>query len=400
MEVPSHPITERRKIGVSLTGHSEMMDRTFRAVAETATDAIVSADSHGNITYINRGGERLFGWTAAELTGRPLTVLVPERFRLSSRRGLLRHANPGSGQRASSTVELLGLRKDGNEFPVELSLARWDEPDGTFFTAIIRDITDRKQRDAELREINAQLQAANNELQAFSYSVSHDLRAPLRRIEGFAEILAQDYPTALDERGRDCLERIRAASQRMTEQIDAMLMLSRVTGEEMRREVVDITALARSVAKDLQRTQPNRDVEFEVEPGLVAVGDGSLVRLVLENLIGNSWKFTGKTVKPRIEVGVSDSGDRTGFFVRDNGAGFDMRYADKLFGAFQRLHTEEEFPGTGIGLPTVQRIVRRHGGNVWAEAEVDGGATFYFTLTSDAPADTQNERALHFAADG
>ena len=225
------------------------------------------------------------------------------------------------------------------------------------------------------------------------------MRAPLRRIDGFAEILAQDYTAVLGERGRDCLDRIRAASQRMTEQIDAMLMLSRVTREQIRREVVDITALARSVATEFQRAQPDRDVEFDVEPGLVAVGDGSLVRLVLENLIGNSWKFTGKVERPRIEVGVIDSGERGSFFVRDNGAGFDMRYADKLFGAFQRLHTDEEFPGTGIGLPTVQRIIRRHGGKVWAEAEVDGGATFYFTLSPDTPAPLSG-RALQFAAGG
>lgn len=374
------------------------MDRTFRAVAETVTDAIVSADSHGNITYINRGGERLFGWSAAELAGRALTVLMPERFRVSHRRGLLRYANTDNAQPTGSTVELLGLRKDGREFPVELSLARWDDPDGVFFTAIIRDISDRKRKDEELREMNAQLQATNKELQAFSYSVSHDLRAPLRRIDGFAEILSQDYAGALDERGRDCLERIRAASHRMAEQIDAMLMLSRVSREDMRREVVDITALARSVATELQRSQPDRIVDFEVEPGLVAVGDASLVRMVLENLIGNSWKFTGKAAKPRIEVGVSDASRRGGFYVRDNGAGFDMRYADKLFGAFQRLHSMDEFPGTGIGLPTVQRIVRRHGGEVWAEAEVDGGATFYFTLCPDTPADAPTGRSLQFAA--
>src|SRR5437762_3409732 len=365
------------------------MDRTFRAVAETVTDAVISTDSRGLITYVNKGGERLFGWQLAELSGEPLTVLIPERFRERHSRTLLRYGT-AENARALANVELVAMHKDRREFPVELSLARWDDPAGVLFTAIIRDISERKRRDEELRAINAQLELTNQELETFSYSVSHDLRAPVRSIDGFSAILEQDYSDKLDERGRDCLHRVRAAAQRMFTLIDSLLILSRVTREEMRQDVVDLSAIARSIAADLHRTQPQRSVEFIIPPGLIAVGDGSLVRVALENLLGNAWKFTSRQPVPQIEFGAVAQAGANVFFVRDNGAGFDMMYADKLFGAFQRLHTTDEFPGTGIGLPTVQRIVRRHGGRIWAEGKPEGGATFYFTLaptvdTSAAP---------------
>jgi PAS domain S-box-containing protein len=357
------------------------VDRTFQAVAEIVTDAVVSADSRGFIIYINKGGERLFGWDAAELVGRPITVLLPERFHDGTRRGLSRYIAIEPAEAFGNVFELIALHRDGHEFPIELSLARWDDPPGRFFTAIIRDITERRRRDEELRAINAQLELTNQELETFSYSVSHDLRAPVRAIDGFSAILEEDYGDRLDERGRDCLSRVRAAAQRMYTIIDALLILSRVTREEMRHDVIDLSALARSVATELQRSDPGRNVEFIITPGIIGVGDGSLVRVALENLIGNAWKFTSRKEKARIEFGAMERQGTTVYFVRDNGAGFDMAYVDKLFGAFQRLHTTEEFPGTGIGLPTVQRIVRRHGGIVSAEAEIDRGAMFCFTLT-------------------
>ena len=355
------------------------MDSTFRAVAETVADAVISADSQGLITYVNKGGERLFGWEADQLSGRPLTVLMPERFREENRR-LLKAASSETPFGSRHVLELIALRKDGREFPVELSVARWDDAAGRFFTAIIRDITERRRRDEELRAINAQLELTNQELETFSYSVSHDLRAPVRSVDGFSAILEQDYGDRLDDRGKDCLARVRAAAQRMYTLIDALLMLSRVTQEEMRRDVVDLSALARSAATELQRTQPDRLVEFVIPPGIIAVGDGSLIRVMLENLLGNAWKFTSKQATARIEFGAKEQAAQAVYFVRDNGAGFDRAYADKLFGAFQRLHTVDEFPGTGIGLPTVQRIVRRHGGTVWAEASPAAGATFYFPV--------------------
>jgi PAS domain S-box-containing protein len=373
------------------------IDRTFQAVAEIVTDAVVSADSRGSIIYVNKGGERLFGWDGQQLAGRPVTVLLPDRFHDSARRGLSRYITIEPAEAFGNVLELIALHKDGHEFPIELSLARWDDGAGRYFTAIVRDVTERKRRDEELRAINAQLEVTNQELETFSYSVSHDLRAPIRAIDGFSAILEQDYAEKLDSRGRDCLNRVRAAAQRMYTLIDALLTLSRVTREEMRRDVIDLSALARSVATELQRTHPDRKVDFVIAPGIIGVGDGSLVRVALENLIGNSWKFTSRLAKARIEFGAVDSNGATVYYVRDNGAGFDMAYVDRLFSAFHRLHTAEEFPGTGIGLPTVQRIVRRHGGTVWAEAEINEGATFWFTL---APPMTSETAPLHYAMRG
>jgi PAS domain S-box-containing protein len=372
------------------------MDSTFRAVAETVTDAVVSADSQGLITYINKGGEQLFGWDASQLAGRPLAVLMPERYRDENRR-LLRAASTELAIGSQNVLELVALHKNGREFPVELSLARWDDPTGRFYTAIIRDITERRRRDEELRAINAQLELTNQELETFSYSVSHDLRAPVRSIDGFSAILEQDYSDRLDDRGRDCLARVRAAAQRMYTLIDALLLLSRVTREEMRRDVVDLSAVARSVATELHRTQPDRNVEFIIPSGIIAIGDGSLIRVMFENLLGNAWKFTSRQPTARIEFGATSQDGISVYCVRDNGAGFDMAYGDKLFGAFQRLHTNEEFPGTGIGLATVHRIVRRHGGTVRAEGAVGKGAAIYFTL---APAVRRGAETLQFAARG
>jgi light-regulated signal transduction histidine kinase (bacteriophytochrome) len=224
---------------------------------------------------------------------------------------------------------------------------------------------------------------ANRELEAFSYSVSHDLRAPLRHIDGFARALAEDYADRLDGTGLNFLSRIRAGAQRMGTLIDDLLSLSRVTRTQLTRTDVDLTSLAREVSARLQEEDPNRPVDWRIAPAVRVRGDAQLLRIAVENLLGNAWKFTSKRADAVIEFSVAPTsfpdGART-YVVRDNGAGFDMAHAQKLFGAFQRLHGVAEFPGTGIGLATVQRIVRRHGGNVWAEGSVGEGATFFFTL--------------------
>jgi len=254
-----------------------------------------------------------------------------------------------------------------------------------------REIVEREQAKEETRILNqeleqrvrqrtAELEQANKELEAFSYSVSHDLRGPLRSIEGFSQILLEDHAQGLDEEARGYLGRVRASSRRMALLIDDLLDLSRVTRTEMRREAVDLSALAQGIAAELRKTQPERKAEFAIEGGVVANGDARLLRLVLENLLGNAWKFTKKEPEARIEFGSILRGGDWIYYVRDNGVGFDFRYADKLFEAFQRLHDPEEFEGTGIGLATVQRIVHRHGGTVWAEGRRGGGATFYFSL--------------------
>lgn len=231
-----------------------------------------------------------------------------------------------------------------------------------------------------VEERTAQLAAANKELEAFSYSVSHDLRAPLRSIDGFSLALLEDYAPRLDEEGKDHLERIRAATQRMGMLIDDLLNLSRMTRAEIRKELVNLSTLAHSVAGGLQEAQPERRIEFRIEEHLEARADPRLLRVVLENLLGNACKFTSKRTSACVEFGKTHCNGNSAYFVRDNGAGFDPAYANRLFGAFQRLHGTTEFPGTGIGLATVQRIIHRHGGKIWAEGAVEKGATFYFTL--------------------
>lgn len=252
---------------------------------------------------------------------------------------------------------------------------------------IFNDITERKRSEEKVRILHEQLatrardlEEANRELEAFSYSVSHDLRAPLRSIDGFSRILTEDYYDQLDEEGRENLRTICAASQRMGQLIDDLLQLARITRDEIHRAPVDLSSLACEVMEDLKKGEPERRVEWVVEPNMMAEGDARLLRIVLVNLLGNAWKFTGRQSIARIQFERLAVDGETVYFIRDNGVGFDMTYANKLFNPFKRLHTTREFPGTGVGLATVQRIIRRHGGSVWAESQEGHGATFYFTL--------------------
>ncbi|WP_166647100.1 sensor histidine kinase [Prosthecobacter fusiformis] len=254
-----------------------------------------------------------------------------------------------------------------------------------------RDVTELKKTQEEIRELNStlqeratQLDASNQELEAFSYSVSHDLRAPLRGISGFTQALEEHAGKSLDETGRSYLARVRRAAERMGFLIDDLLKLSRLTRAEMKLETVDLSPMAESILTQLSQNEPQRQVQWKVTPGILVNADAALMRVLLENLLENAWKFTSKNPAALIEVGILETdGSAMGGYVRDNGVGFDMRYASKLFGAFQRLHSMIEFPGTGIGLATVQRVVRRHGGRVWADAELNVGSTFYFEVGND-----------------
>jgi light-regulated signal transduction histidine kinase (bacteriophytochrome) len=272
------------------------------------------------------------------------------------------------------TYEIRLLKKDGSTIYALISNAVIEYNGRVATLMTIADVTDTKAR--------KELEQANKELEAFSYSVSHDLRAPLRSIDGFSQALLEDYEDKLEAEGKDYLRRVRAASQRMSQLIDDMLNLSRITRAEMRSENVNLSALAEAIAAEIQEAQPERQVEFVIGKDISAQGDPHLLRVVLENLLSNAWRFTSKHPRARIEFGATQQEGKPVYFMRDDGAGFDMAYVDKLFVPFQRLHTETEFPGTGIGMATVQRIIRRHGGSIWAKGEVEKGATFYFTLQS------------------
>ncbi len=290
----------------------------------------------------------------------------------------------------------------GREFHAAISAVMKKDVFGEiYFDGILEDISVRKENENKIQQLNSRLQAhskeletINRELEAFSYSVSHDLRAPLRSMDGFSRTLLNEYADRLDDKGRDRLNRIRAAAQRMAALIDDLLKLSRVSRTELKREEVDLTQLAHEVFNTLRQEDPLRTVHFWVKPGLVAYGDVRLLGVVMDNLLSNAWKFTAHCKAASIEVGGNvQGGEKFIYSVRDNGVGFDMAYADKLFGAFQRLHDANEFPGTGIGLATAQRVIHKHGGRIWAESAVDQGAAFYFTLDGKESYEQQNNPA-------
>jgi len=362
-------------------------EERFRLMIESVKDyAIILLDPEGRITSWNAGAERIKGYRAEEILGKPFEVFyTPEAIAAGRPQAELRQAL------AEGRFEEEGwrVRKDGSRFWANVIITPLYTEEGALlgFVKVTRDISERRRAEEQLQALNADLlqrtaalEASNKELEDFSYSVAHDLRSPLRSLDGFSRYLLEHTIAHLNAQEQDYLQRMRAAAQRMARLIDDLLNLARIGRTAMRMEPVNMSDLAAEILARLHRRDPQRRVVTEIAPDLLVQGDHSLLRIALEHLLDNAWKFTSTREEARITLGMLRLDDTAVYFVRDNGVGFDMAYSDKLFTPFQRLHAEEEFPGTGIGLALAQRIIQRHGGRIWAEAEVGHGATFYFTL--------------------
>ena len=354
-------------------------DPVFAGLLEAAPDAMVCVDSGGRILLVNAQAERLFGYPREELAGHPVEILVSDAIRAGHRAlrtGYMAHPRHRPLEKGT---DLSGRRRDGSTFPAEIALAAIDTEEGTLVTAAVRDVTRQRQARQELEQ-------ANRDLASFAYSMAHDLRTPLRSLAGFSAALLEDCAAGLGEAGRDYAGRIEAASEQMARILDDLSQLSRISRAKIALRPVDLGAEVASIAGTLQREDPGRRVRFTIQQPAWVLADRILVRTVLQNLLDNAWKFTSGRDDTLIEFGTTTAGDdRVCCYVRDNGAGFDPAYVDKLFKPFQRLHPAHEFPGTGIGLASVRKIVERHGGHARAEGVVGGGATFSFTLRAAEP---------------
>ncbi len=347
-------------------------------VADNSDDAIYSRDLNGKIISWNRGAEKIYGYKKEEALHQSTSVLVPKK-KMKEYYALQKKAL--AGERIHKLITSR-LKKDGSGITVSLSTSTVKDMRGnvTGLSSIVRDITEEIKNQKLLAQRANNLEELNRELASFSYSVSHDLRSPLRGIDGFSKALMEDYYEKLDDKAKDYLQRIRKASQKMGDLIDDMLLLSRVTRNEMIFKQVDLSAIAGNISSGFldEAGNKNRTIELKMQPNIFVYGDEKLLRILMFNLLENAMKFSQKKHHTLIEFGYRYMDKKKVLFVRDNGAGFDMRYVDKIFHPFQRLHLEKEFQGTGIGLATARRIIERHKGRIWAEGEIGKGAVFYF----------------------
>jgi PAS domain S-box-containing protein len=379
IRIYSYDITDRKKTEETLQESEEK----YRRIVENTTNVIMVTQPDGIISYLSPSCKETIGYLPEELIGTNPMIFHPddaEKVQQTLSRAL-------KGEKGSNfEYRILTKTKDVKWISHSWSPIIIDNNIQSIIS-VIADITERKKTENKIKKLNdnlmrrsMELAAANKELEAFSYSVSHDLRAPLRSIDGFSQALLEDYTDVLDEQANEYLQRVRKASQRMGELIDDLLKLSRLTRTEMTIDKVDLHKTATTIIETFKKEEPTRKIDFIAHDKLTVDGDVNLLHILLENLLSNAWKFTKRCKRARIEFGKTGQGKETVFFIRDNGAGFDMKYANKLFIPFQRLHDEGEYPGTGIGLGIVSRIIHRHGGRIWAEGEENKGATFYFTL--------------------
>jgi PAS domain S-box-containing protein len=349
-------------------------DPVMTGLLEAAPDAMVCVDSDGRIVLVNAQAERLFGYPRDELAGQLVEILVPDGIQAGHAGLRAGYAADPQPRQLGAGLELSGRRREGTTFPAEISLSALDTGQGILVSAAIRDASQQ-------RQILDDLRRTNQNLQQLGYSIAHDLRTPLRSLAGFSAVLIEDFAEALGKDGLNYAQRIEAASRHIGHVLDDLMHLSRLARAEMSLEPVDLGSEAAAIATDLQRQDPARSVRFTIQPQAWALADRALIREALERLLDNAWKFTAGRDGAAIEFGMTpDANARVCCYVRDNGAGFDPVYVDKLFTPFQRLHSTREFAGTGIGLACVREIVERHNGRTWAEGASGDGATFFFTL--------------------
>jgi PAS domain S-box-containing protein len=372
--------TMRDVTQVKVERDSRLLEARFGHVVESMPDGIVMANSVGRIVLANSQAEKMFGYSRGELIGKLVEELIPLRMRGSHVGHRARYVHQPRARSMGAGLELYGLRRDGSEYPVEISLSPLKTEEGTLVMSAIRDITERRKFERELQEKNAALEAANQELESFSYSISHDLRAPLRAMGGFARMLEKQFGSAITPEAKQSMDRIRENALRMGTLIDGLLDFSSLGRRSVAKRTVSPTDIAKQVYEDLRAETAGRAVEMQIEEMPPCAADATLLRQVYVNLLSNALKYTRARSLAVIQVGCLQKDGESVYFVRDNGAGFDMEYSAKLFKVFQRLHRADQFEGTGVGLAVIHRIVTRHGGRVWAEGEVEKGAAFYFTL--------------------
>jgi PAS domain S-box-containing protein len=363
-------ITERMRLEDLL----KEAEARYRRVYETATDGIVLLDKReGSIVHANPATKNMLGYSEEEYIGKKLRDIgvpldlsnFPSVMQALDKSGIINYD------------DVLITTKSGHAIYADIYMV----DRARLAQCNIREITERKKSEASLLRHTEELETVNRELEAFIYNISHDLRAPLRHISGFTELVMKDAADKLDGKDKQHLSRIYAASEKMNRIIDDLLNLARISRQDISREEVDMSTIAASIVAELREAYPGRSVDADIREGLKAFADPGMIGIVLSNLIGNAWKFTAKKEHARIEVGTVEQEDKIVYFVRDNGVGFDQKYADKMFWPFHRLHSDDAFEGTGMGLAIVDRIVRGHGGKAWAEGDEGKGATIYFSLT-------------------